>query len=110
MFLCIYLILYKNHTFALGQLQRVIFLMIGVGPLTNALKNGDYRGPFFATIPGALSKNLLIREEDVQVLHGFDSIEHAKEYLESEMFVQDVFVGLKPLWSAGPEVRIHTVA
>lgn len=70
----------------------------------------DYRGPFLKTIPGALTKDLLIREEDVQVLHGFDSVEHAKAYLESKMFQNDVFVGLKPLWSSDPEVRIYSVA
>ena len=29
---------------------------------------------------GQLTKNLLIRDEDVQVLHGFDSKEHIKAY------------------------------
>ncbi len=70
----------------------------------------DYREPFLNTIKGAISKNLLIREEDVQVLHGFDSVEHAKAYLTSDMFKNDVFVGLKPLWIKDPEVRIYTVA
>ncbi|URZ09208.1 hypothetical protein [Clostridium felsineum] len=70
----------------------------------------DYRGPFLRTIEGALTKELLIREEDVQVLHGFDSVEHAKAYLSSEMFQNDVFVGLKPLWSADPSVKVYIVA
>ncbi len=70
----------------------------------------DYRQPFLDTIKGALTKDLLIREEDVQVLHGFDSVENAKAYLDSEMFKNDVFVGLKPLWSADPDVKIYTVA
>lgn len=70
----------------------------------------DYRQPFLDTIEGALTKALLIRSEDVQVLHGFDSPEHAQAYLSSAMFQNDVFVGLKPLWSADPEVRIYTVA
>ena len=64
----------------------------------------DYRAPFLKEIPGALTKNLLIRDEDVQMLHGFDSAEHAKAYLSSAMFQNDVFVGLKPLWSAEPDV------
>ena len=55
-----------------------------------------------------LPKELLLREEDVQVLHGFDSPEHAQAYLSSAMFQEDVFVGLKPLWSAEPDVRIYT--
>ncbi len=70
----------------------------------------DYRGPFLKEIEGVLTKDLLIREDDVQVLHGFDSVEHTAAYLESDMFKNDVFVGLKPLWSANPEVRIYTVA
>ena len=70
----------------------------------------DYRQPFLDTIEGALTKDLLIRDEDVQVLHGFDSVEHAQAYLSSDMFKNDVFVGLKPLWSADPDVKIYTVA
>ncbi|WP_186429624.1 hypothetical protein [Clostridium sp. BSD9I1] len=70
----------------------------------------DYRAPFLNNIPGALTKNLLIRDEDVQVLHGFDSVEHAQAYLDSELFNKDVFVGLKPLWDADPDVKIYSVA
>lgn len=70
----------------------------------------DYRTPFLNTIPGALSKELLVREDDVQVLHGFDNLDHAQAYLTSAMFQNDVFVGLKPLWSAEPEVKIYSVA
>lgn len=70
----------------------------------------DYRKPFLDTIEGALIKDLLIRDKDVQVLHGFDSLEHAKAYLESDLFKNDIFTGLKPLWSAAPEIRIYTVA
>ncbi|SMC70665.1 hypothetical protein [Sporomusa malonica] len=70
----------------------------------------DYRLPFLNTIEGALTKDLLIRNEDVQVLHGFDSVEHAQVYLTSGMFQNDVFIGLKPLWSAAPDVKIYTVA
>lgn len=70
----------------------------------------DYRKPFLDTIEGALTKDLLIRDEDVQVLHGFDSAKHAQAYLSSELFKNDVFVGLKPLWDTDPEVKIYTVA
>ena len=70
----------------------------------------DYRRPFLDTIEGALTKDLLIRDEDIQVLHGFDSVEHAQAYLSSAMFQNDVFVGLKPLWSADPEVKIYSKA
>ena len=70
----------------------------------------DYRQPFLEQIKGAVTKELLIRDEDVQVLHGFDCVENAKAYLDSEMFKNDVFVGLKPLWSADPDVKIYSVA
>ncbi len=69
----------------------------------------DYRQPFLDTIPGALTKQLLIRDEDVQVLHGFDSVEHAKAYLSSDLFKNDVFVGLSPLWTVDPDVRIYAL-
>ncbi len=70
----------------------------------------DYRGPFLDTIKGALTKDLLVRKEDVQVLHGFDSVENASNYLTSDLFKNDVFVGLQPLWDEAPDVRIYTVA
>ena len=69
----------------------------------------DYRQPFLDTIPGALTKDLLVRGEDVQVLHGFDSVENAQAYLGSEMFKNDVFTGLSPLWTADPDVRIYSL-
>ncbi|RRJ64588.1 hypothetical protein EHV15_17895 [Paenibacillus oralis] len=67
----------------------------------------DYREPFLKEIKGAVSKDLLIRDEDVQVLHGFSSEADAKAYLESELFNNDVVVGLKPLLQANPEIRIY---
>ena len=67
----------------------------------------DYRKPFLDTIAGALTKELLVRDEDVQVIHGFDSMEHAKAYLKTDMFKNDVFVGLKPTWAAEPDVRFY---
>lgn len=70
----------------------------------------DYRKPFLDTIAGALTKQLLVRDEDVQVLHGFDSVEHAQAYLNSALFKNDVFTGLQPLWTADPDVKIYTVA
>lgn len=69
----------------------------------------DYRKPFLETIPGAMSKELLVRAEDVQVLHGFDSTAHAQSYLQSDLFQKDIFAGLQPLWDAQPEVRIYEV-
>ena len=67
----------------------------------------DYRKPFLDTIAGALTKELLVRDEDVQVIHGFDSMEHAKAYLDTDMFKNDVCVGLKPTWAAEPDVRSY---
>ena len=69
-----------------------------------------YRNPFLTTIPGASSKDLLIRDDDVQVLHGFDSVAHAQAYLNSELFTKHVFAELQPLWQGQPDVRIYTVA
>ena len=70
----------------------------------------DYRQPFLDNIEGALKKELLILEEDVQVIHGYDSLEHAKAYLETDLFKKDVFVGLKPTWAADPDVRFYEIA
>jgi hypothetical protein len=70
----------------------------------------DYRDPFLKGIPGALSKELLLREEDVQVLHGFDTAEHAAAYLKSALFQNDVVAALAPLLAAEPEVRIYACA
>lgn len=69
----------------------------------------DYHKPFLDTIEGSVSKNLLIRTEDVQVLHGFDSVEHAQNYLQSDMFKNDVLVGLQPLWKQDSDIRIYSL-
>ena len=68
-----------------------------------------YKAPFLETVQGAKSKQLLVRDEDVQVLHGFDSKENAQAYLHSALFTADVVAGLKPLLAAAPEVRIYEV-
>ncbi|MEK4730420.1 MULTISPECIES: hypothetical protein [unclassified Paenibacillus] len=67
-----------------------------------------FKEPFLSKIAGALSKELLVREEDVQVLHGFSSESDAKAYLESDLFNKDVVVGLKDLLQADPEIRIYS--
>jgi hypothetical protein len=66
-----------------------------------------YKQPFLATIAGAESKDLLLREEDVQVLHGFDSRAAAESYLKSALFGNDVARELKPYLMADPEIRIY---
>jgi len=66
-----------------------------------------YKQPFLDTVAGASSKELLVRDEDVQVLHGFDTVADAQAYLSSELFTQDVVGGLSPLLKADPEIRIY---
>ncbi len=48
-----------------------------------------------------------MRDDDVQVLHGFDTEAHASAYLQSELFNADVVGALKPLLHAAPDVRIY---
>lgn len=69
-----------------------------------------YKAPFLESVPGAKSKELLVREEDVQVLHGFDSTANAGAYLNSELFNSDVVISLKPLLDATPDIRIYQTA
>ena len=63
--------------------------------------------PFLETVPGAESKSLLVRDEDVRVLHGFSSKEAAGDYLKSDIFSKDVVSELGPLLDADPEIRIY---
>lgn len=67
-----------------------------------------YREPFLTTIRGAVSKELLVRDEDVQVLHGFENVEQAQQYLTNPLFTNDVVGALKPHLAAEPEVRIYS--
>jgi hypothetical protein len=69
-----------------------------------------YRRPFLNGVAGAQSKDLLVRDEDVQVLHGFDSVAHAKEYLASDLFTGDVVGELAPLLKDDPDIRVFDVA
>ncbi|EMU1127487.1 TPA: hypothetical protein U2L56_001504 [Citrobacter koseri] len=69
-----------------------------------------YKVPFLSKIDGAVSKELLVRPEDVQVLHGFNTEEQAKAYLSSELFTQDVVEALKPYLNQAPDVRIYSDA
>jgi hypothetical protein len=70
----------------------------------------NYKQPFLDTIQGASSKELLMRDEDVQVLHGFDTVENANAYLKSELFNNDVVKELAPLLSDKPDIKIYSVA
>ncbi len=69
----------------------------------------QYRQPFLDEIEGALTKECLIRDEDVQVIHGFDSLQNAEKYLESELFTQKVAPGLEPTWAGEPDIRFYEV-
>ncbi|MCU7782156.1 hypothetical protein [Lelliottia amnigena] len=69
----------------------------------------QYKTPFLTTIEGATSKELLIRDEDVQVLHGFNTVAQAQAYLNSQLFIQDVVAGLTPYLNSAPDVRIFDV-
>jgi hypothetical protein len=71
---------------------------------------GRFREPFLKSVSGAKSKELLVRGEDVQVLHGFDTVENAMAYTKSQLFQDDVVVALKPLLAAAPEIRFYQVA
>ena len=70
----------------------------------------QYKAPFLETIDGALSKELLVHAEDVQVLHGFTSAQNAQQYLLSELFNNDVVVALKPYLKGQPNIKIYAVA
>jgi hypothetical protein len=69
-----------------------------------------FKGPFLDTIAGARSKELLVRDDDVQVLHGFATAEQANAYLTTELFTSDVVGALEPLLDAAPDVRIYAAA
>ena len=70
----------------------------------------QYKQKFLDTIDGATSKELLVRDEDVQVLHGFETPAQAEAYLSTDLFTSDVGGGLSPHLSADPEIRIYQVA
>ena len=66
-----------------------------------------YRQPFLDQAAGAVSKELLVRDEDVQVLHRFKTVADAKAYLTTELFKHDIVSELGPLLDAEPEIRIY---
>lgn len=69
----------------------------------------QYKQPFLDTVAGASTKELLVRAEDVQVLHGFATTADAENYLSSALFTDDVVAGLSPLLKSEPEIRIYEV-
>ena len=68
-----------------------------------------YKQPFLDNIKGAVSKELLIRNEKVAVLHGFTTVAEAENYLTSDLFSNDVVTGLKPFLEDSPQVEIYAV-
>ncbi|UII79017.1 hypothetical protein [Flagellimonas sp. CMM7] len=69
-----------------------------------------YKQPFLDRIKGAKSKQLLVRAEDVQVIHTFDNTENASAYLSSNLFAKDIVEELKPYLTANPDVRVYSVS
>jgi len=69
-----------------------------------------YKAPFLNTVEGAISKELLISQQDVQVLHGFKTPAQAEAYLQSALFNQDVVTALTPYVKRAPDIRIYTQA
>lgn len=67
-----------------------------------------FKRPFLETIPGAKTKEFLVRDEDVQVHHGFATAADAENYLSSTFFNKDVLTSLKPYLAAQPDIRIYT--
>lgn len=68
-----------------------------------------YKQPFLTQIDGAVSKELIMRGDDVQVIHGFETESQANAYLTSELFSKDIVGELGPLLAADPEVRVYSV-
>ena len=105
----------RHHPFRTQKMILMAYLQITlrIAPGNRADAAGIYnreKAPFLAQIEGAQSKELLIRDADVQVPHGFDSVANANAYLKSALFNDDVVSGSKPLLAADPEIRIYDVA
>jgi hypothetical protein len=69
-----------------------------------------FKAPFLDTVIGAKSKDLLVRGDDVQVLHGFDTLDQATAYLKNPLFTADIVSALQPLLDAAPDIRIYEKA
>jgi len=89
-----------------AYLEITMFVSDANRPAAAGVYN-KYKQPFLNEIEGATSKGLLIREEDVQVIHGFKSVENANAYLKTELFNNDVVKELSPLFDKAPEIKIY---
>ena len=92
-----------------AYLEITMFVTNANRPAAAAVYN-KYKQPFLDSIKGATLKELLIRNEDVQVLHGFKSIEDANAYLKTDLFNNDVVKELSPLFDKAPEIKIYSIA
>ncbi|PCH61445.1 MAG: hypothetical protein COC19_04755 [SAR86 cluster bacterium] len=62
---------------------------------------------FLYGVAGAQSKTLLVRDEDLQILHRFSSVKMAEIYLSSEVCTVDIVAELGPLLDALPDIRLY---
>ncbi len=103
----------STHHYAATTTNSYLQITLNVKAENRAAAAGvyaKYKQPFLESVRGAQSKELLIRDEDVQVLHGFASEEEATTYLSTELFGNDIVGELKALLEPDPEVRIGSVA
>lgn len=91
-----------------AYLEITMFVSNSNRPAAAAVYN-KYKQSFLNSIKGATLKELLIRNEDVQVLHGFESEEEANAYLKTDLFNNDVVKELSPLFDKAPEIRIYSI-
>jgi hypothetical protein len=95
----------------MGHADSFLEITLKINPADRAAAGAvyeQYKQPFLTTVAGATSKQLLMRDEDVQVLHGFKTAENAQAYLKSDLFNNDVVKALTPLLQAAPDIRIYT--
>jgi len=90
-----------------AYLEITMYVSNANRPAAAAVYN-KYKQGFLETIKGAKSKDLLIRDEDVQVLHGFETAEQANDYLKTDLFNNDVVKELSPLFDKAPEIKIYS--
>jgi hypothetical protein len=99
----------KNNKEAVGAYLEITLKVNEPDRASSAGVYLKYKQPFLKQIKGAISKELLIRTDDVQVLHGFKTQADAEAYLKTDLFNNDVVTALKPYLQAAPEVRIYNV-
>ena len=66
------------------------------------------RQRFLDRIPGAVTMDLLVREEDLQVLHGFDTMENASAYLKSPIG-KEILGQLAEISDGKPSIAVYNV-